>query len=329
MEALEDPGNGTGDGSNGNIDLENFRTVRKAVMEFVKSELSEGVDFGKSYAGADKDVLLKPGAEKIAILLRLEPVFIKDTDTFDMIGKPGRICMICFLVTHDAKVSALETLGKLGVEFREEVYRCFAYAEGRGAGNVHEKKNTTDNTLVKMVEKRAQVNATLRIASLSDIFTQDLEEMETGKEKAADDGFDDDIPWDDEPEKKKQKKSGKSKDSDIDAIFDEDPAPKKDPKKVFDELGMKKGSDLPPKKKGKSLTTEVRRMMEMQQATIMDFIEQNADMLDEATRTYYNELDIVAEKKWREDGTDPLQYMSRKFLVLKSKVDEIKASYTF
>ena len=37
---------------------------------------------------------------------------------------------------------------------------------------------TMDNTVLKMAKKRALIDATLLVASLSDIFTQDLEDMD-------------------------------------------------------------------------------------------------------------------------------------------------------
>ena len=53
-----------------------------------------------------------------------------------------------------------------------------------GAANTRETKYrsrdayTLDNTVLKMGKKRALVDATLMVGSLSDIFTQDLEDFE-------------------------------------------------------------------------------------------------------------------------------------------------------
>src|SRR5699024_7729552 len=57
--------------------------------------------------------------------------------------------------------------------------------QGLGHCNSKEKKYTSDkqdvfmlgNTCLKMAKKRAQVDAALTVGSLSDIFTQDLEDM--------------------------------------------------------------------------------------------------------------------------------------------------------
>src|SRR5690606_7465579 len=68
--------------------------------------------------------------------------------------------------------------------------RCKLYkgdvliTEGLGCCNTKERKYlkqdpyTLDNTVLKMAKKRALIDATLLVASLSDIFTQDLEDMD-------------------------------------------------------------------------------------------------------------------------------------------------------
>jgi hypothetical protein len=61
--------------------------------------------------------------------------------------------------------------------------------EGLGACNTKEKKYikqdpyTMDNTVLKMAKKRALIDATLLVASLSDVFTQDLEDIDLNGEQ--------------------------------------------------------------------------------------------------------------------------------------------------
>ena len=56
--------------------------------------------------------------------------------------------------------------------------------EGLGSCNTREKKYlkmdpfTMDNTVLKMAKKRALVDASLLVASLSDVFTQDIEDID-------------------------------------------------------------------------------------------------------------------------------------------------------
>ena len=51
--------------------------------------------------------------------------------------------------------------------------------EGRGAARLDEKHGWTENNCIKIAEKRAQVDAVLRTVGLSEIFTQDAEDVES------------------------------------------------------------------------------------------------------------------------------------------------------
>jgi len=99
--------------------------------------------------------LCKPGTEKITGLLQLRPRFRRDVDTWEMMGsEAGLVTLVCELVTP----------GDLVV------------AEGRGAR--HRDADFGDvNKTVKMAQKSAQTDAVLRFGGLSEIFTQDLEDM--------------------------------------------------------------------------------------------------------------------------------------------------------
>jgi hypothetical protein len=102
-----------------------------------------------------KSSLCKPGSEKICGLLQLRPVFSRDVEMWEMLGsEPGVIALKCELVTSTGVV----------------------VAEGRGAR--HRDMDYGDlNKSVKMTQKSAQTDAVLRCAGLSEIFTQDLEDL--------------------------------------------------------------------------------------------------------------------------------------------------------
>lgn len=102
-----------------------------------------------------KSTLCKPGSEKICGLLQLRPTFSRDVETWEMLGsEPGVLALKCELVTANGTV----------------------VAEGRGAR--HRDMDYGDlNKSVKMVQKSAQTDAVLRCAGLSEIFTQDLEDL--------------------------------------------------------------------------------------------------------------------------------------------------------
>ena len=55
----------------------------------------------------------------------------------------------------------------------------FIAAEGTGARRVAQDSGNI-NTSLKMAEKSAHIDATLRVAGISEIFTQDLEDMDIG-----------------------------------------------------------------------------------------------------------------------------------------------------
>jgi len=161
-----------------------FAKERKDILDFVGSQLQENIDYGFPYEGSGKKSLLKPGAEKFCNLMQLEPVFVADLDSWQMLGaKEGMVILICFLLTADRKEQALSQLKELGHDFKLDIYRNVAKAEGRGAGSIDEKKTMNPNNLIKIVEKRALVDGVLRLAGLSEIFTQDGEEQSGNGQK--------------------------------------------------------------------------------------------------------------------------------------------------
>lgn len=166
------------------MDLKAYQTMRKSIIDFVREELKDGVDYGLMYDRADKPSLLKPGAEKICMLLQIEPVFIADLDTWTMMGgKEGHVNMICYLFTQKRKMRALQMIKEMGKENENTIFKMLAISEGRGAGSIGERSNMDGNSLVKIVEKRSLVDAVLRVAGLSEMYTQDGEDNKKGQQK--------------------------------------------------------------------------------------------------------------------------------------------------
>lgn len=60
---------------------------RQAIVEFTRSLMEEGTDFGKIPGAGDKNTLLKPGAEKLASLFGLSPRFEVAEKELDWTGK--------------------------------------------------------------------------------------------------------------------------------------------------------------------------------------------------------------------------------------------------
>src|SRR5499427_8592163 len=159
--------------------LESFSKARELFVDWLFNRLVAGIDYmvihrkvgprnaktpcpnAATATGAGcptcggKATLCKPGSEKICGLLQLRPRFKRDVDAWEMLGgEAGLVTLVCELVTPAGVV----------------------VAEGRGAR--HRDQDFGDvNKCLKMAQKSAQTDAVLRCAGLSEIFTQDLEDM--------------------------------------------------------------------------------------------------------------------------------------------------------
>lgn len=145
---------------------------RKALMEWVRSSLVEDIDYGKIHvvgwkkcqlgnactnpAHYSKDCLFKPGSEKIAGMLGVTP-------TFPTLPK-------------------YEEAALTGVELKQIILRCHMVdgsgrivADGIGARSLAQDYDDLNKAL-KMCAKSAMIDATLRMAGLSEVFTQEYED---------------------------------------------------------------------------------------------------------------------------------------------------------
>ena len=132
---------------------------RRAVMEWVRNALVDGVDFGQIEVRGrmSKPSLWKPGAEKICGMLGLTATFpnAKDYEQKALRGeKIETILLRCELLSQGGRV----------------------VGEGMGARTLEQNKGDL-NAAFKMAEKSALIDATLRAGGLSEVFTQDIEDM--------------------------------------------------------------------------------------------------------------------------------------------------------
>lgn len=150
------------------VDIQEVQQVMNKIGQFqkvVQSQLRQNHDFGV-IPGTPKPTLLKPGAEKLLMLLGLRSKFEIVESTRDFDKGFFQYQVKCKLYHGDMLVT-----------------------EGLGSCNNRERKYikmdpyTMDNTVLKMAKKRALVDAALLVGSLSDIFTQDLEDMDLSGEK--------------------------------------------------------------------------------------------------------------------------------------------------
>lgn len=151
---------------------------RKSLIDWIRTSLVDGVDFGRIHTKKkaecqhrgppqctpdkepyhwSKNTLFKPGAEKICGMLGVNPTFptIKDYEQAALAGTPiESIILRCHILSQDGAV----------------------IADGVGARSVAQDYGNL-NTALKMACKSAHIDATLRMAGLSEIFTQDLEDL--------------------------------------------------------------------------------------------------------------------------------------------------------
>jgi len=142
-------------------------------MTWIRESLVRGTDYGRIHVVAkskcdkgnrctneyhfSKDCLFKPGAEKIAGMLGVTPTFP---------------------TLHKYEDAALQ-----GVELKQIILRCHMVdssgrivADGIGARSLEQDYGDINKSL-KMCSKSAHIDATLRMAGLSEVFTQDLDQM--------------------------------------------------------------------------------------------------------------------------------------------------------
>jgi len=145
-----------------NVQLQQVQATMSKIRQFqqiIRQSFVEGHDYGV-IPNTDKPTLYKPGAEKILMLLGLRSEFDIVDSTRDFEKGFFEYQIRCRLLHGDMIIT-----------------------EGLGAANTREARYrkgdpyTLDNTVLKMAKKRALVDAALLVGSLSDIFTQDIEDM--------------------------------------------------------------------------------------------------------------------------------------------------------
>ncbi len=157
--------------------LERREANRKQMIQWIAKNLVRGTDFGSIHTFGkarckygvnctnpthwSKPSLFKPGAEKICGMLGLTPRFANH-DKYEQAAYSGtRIFQVIL---------------------KCELHTDSGYVAGEGIGaRVLDKDSGDINKSLKMAEKSAMIDAVLRVAGLSEIFTQDIEDMKMGE----------------------------------------------------------------------------------------------------------------------------------------------------
>lgn len=148
--------------------IENFQAI---VNKTLKADQDYGV-----IPGTQKPTLLKPGAEKIIMLMGLE-------SQYEVIEKVEDYQNGFFAYTVKSsliKNGQLITEGFGSANTKENRYQLKEWDPEKGEKvwkGKYQDPYTLVNTVLKMAKKRAQVDATLTVGSLSNVFTQDMEDL--------------------------------------------------------------------------------------------------------------------------------------------------------
>jgi hypothetical protein len=153
--------------------LNRRRDNRAALMEWVRAALVDGVDYGRIHV---------VGKNKCRLGNRCQnPAHFSKPSLF----KPGaeKICGMLGVTVHYPTLVDYEQAALSGVRLQQIIIRCEiqdaagrVVADGVGARSLQQDYGDINKSL-KMAEKSAHIDATLRMAGLSEVFTQDLEDM--------------------------------------------------------------------------------------------------------------------------------------------------------
>ena len=179
-------------------DITTFKNDMKKILQWqnlVQTNLKEGKDYG-TIPGTSKPTLYKAGAEKIVVLGKLKSTFDVLDETKDWEKE-----FFQFEIRWNLWIGENIIVQGIGLcSSKEDKYRYRWLPEKRLPNNV-KKENlqykelngkygkykvyrvenedvcSIANTILKMAKKRALVDAALLVGSLSELFTQDVEDL--------------------------------------------------------------------------------------------------------------------------------------------------------
>jgi len=187
--------------------VEELHQQIQLMQTHMEKNMKDGEHYGVIPGCGDKPTLLKPGAEKLCFIFRLSPSFsVTQSDH----PKGHREYQVTCTLTHGPSgIAWAQGVGCCST--MENKYKYRWDSTGRPVPRVYwdnrdkaliggeafttrkvggdwmifqrvEHDNPADyyNTCLKMAKKRAQVDAALSATAASDIFTQDIEEMNLG-----------------------------------------------------------------------------------------------------------------------------------------------------
>lgn len=186
--------------------LGHLAVIQKVMKEVMKPD----VHYGK-IPGTPKPTLLKPGAELLCMVFHIAPSYsVEDLSTADT----TRYRVTCRGSHQGTGVVLGEGMGEAASTEEKYKWRKAICDEewneampdrrrekfGRGQSGIYRQKQIRTeaadaaNTVLKMANKRAQVAMVLNVLAASDMFSQDLEDLEAGLRENMVDGGQSQVP---------------------------------------------------------------------------------------------------------------------------------------
>lgn len=181
-------------------DLKKRLASLRDLQKLVRSQMVDGKDFGVIKGVSDKPVLFKPGAEKVVKLLGLADTYLTEDVIRDFDRPLFHYEIKCQLISIKTGVLISEGVGECNSMESKYAWRWLTesklpaehsaikdqlkFRDRKGQyGKYRQYRVPNDdifsqvNTIKKMAKKRALVDAALSVGRLSELFTQDLEEI--------------------------------------------------------------------------------------------------------------------------------------------------------
>jgi hypothetical protein len=185
---------GTSDLMNGAASIENVVARVQLIHTVMEKVMKKDTHYG-IVPGTTKPSLLKPGAEVLATTFQLAPTVTTEIErSVDAIRVTAHVSLHSFngqfLGEGVGECSTGEEKFKWRSSVSDDEFNSFsedkrrvAYKKGKGGSaytikQVRQNPDDMANTVLKMAKKRAFVDAILTVTGASDIFTQDVEDMD-------------------------------------------------------------------------------------------------------------------------------------------------------
>jgi len=163
--------------------LDRRRQNREALLAWIRAALVEGIDYGRIHA---------VGKQRCPFAARGEAEACPNPKHWSKpcLFKPGaeKICGMLGVTVHYPTLVEYERAALNGLALTHIILRCElrdasgrVVADGVGARALAQDYGDLNKAL-KMSAKASQIDATLRMAGLSEVFTQDLEDLRHGEE---------------------------------------------------------------------------------------------------------------------------------------------------